>query len=130
MPVLTSDEKLQHLISATLRGGVMVAATLGVIGGAFYLFSRPAPVAFGTFHGAGTPFASPEAMWRLAVAGQGEDANTRGLAIAQLGICCLLLTPILRVAFSIFGFVLERDRAYVAITTIVLLTLMVSIFMH
>lgn len=128
--MLNPDEKLQHLISHTLRGGVLVAATFGVIGGAFYLLSGPPPVAFGVFHGASTPFASPAEMLRLALAGRGEDPNTRGLAIVQLGICCLLLTPILRVAFSIFGFLLEGDRAYVAITTVVLLTLMVSIFMH
>ncbi|WP_321475847.1 DUF1634 domain-containing protein [uncultured Paludibaculum sp.] len=125
-----TDEKLQHLISATLRGGVLVAASIGLIGGALYLLSSPPVVAFGTFHGAATPFASPSEVLRLALTSQAEDPHARGLAIAQLGILCLLLTPILRVAFSIFGFVLERDRVYVLITTAVLLTLTGSILLH
>lgn len=45
---------------------------------------------------------------RLAFAAHGEGLQARGLAIAQLGILCLLLTPILRVAFSIVGFALGR----------------------
>jgi uncharacterized membrane protein len=42
----------------------------------------------------------------------------------------LLLTPILRVAFSVIGFAMESDRLYVAITCIVLATLMGSLLLH
>jgi uncharacterized membrane protein len=41
----------------------------------------------------------------------------------------LLATPVIRVAFSIIGFAIERDRTYVAITSVVLATLLVSAFL-
>ncbi|MBN9656769.1 MAG: DUF1634 domain-containing protein [Acidobacteria bacterium] len=125
-----SDLKLQQIISATLRGGVIVAASAGLIGGLLYLFSRPPVPMFATFTGSGTPYASPSEVLRLAFAAHGEGLEARGLAIAQLGILSLLLTPILRVAFSIVGFAMERDRTYVLITAAVLVALTGSILLH
>ncbi len=125
-----SDHKLQQIISATLRGGVIMAASAGLIGGVLYLLSNPPVPVFATFLGPGTPYASPSEVLRLAFAEHGEGMQARGLAIAQLGILCLLLTPILRVAFSIVGFALERDRTYVLITTAVLAALTGSILLR
>jgi uncharacterized membrane protein len=50
-------------------------------------------------------------------------------AIAQLGLLILLATPVTRVAESVIGFALERDRLYAAITTAVLMILLTSIFL-
>jgi uncharacterized membrane protein len=61
---------------------------------------------------------------------QTMDTENRGLAIAQVGIICLLLTPIIRVALSIVGFALERDRVYVVITALVLATLTCGMLLH
>lgn len=49
-------------------------------------------------------------------------------AIVQLGLLTLLATPVARVAASVVGFALERDRLYTAITLAVLLILLTSIF--
>ena len=38
----------------------------------------------------------------------------------QLGIVLLIMTPMLRVAFTLVAFVLQRDRVYVAVTSLVL----------
>ena len=43
-----------------------------------------------------------------------------GLAIIQLGVAVLIATPVLRVAFSIIAFAIEKDRMYIVITCIVL----------
>jgi uncharacterized membrane protein len=48
-------------------------------------------------------------------------------AIIQFGLLLLIATPIARVAFSLVGFALERDRTYVVITSIVLAILIYSI---
>jgi uncharacterized membrane protein len=123
------DTKLQRLIGATLRSGVLAASLTGVAGGAIFLALHGAqPVAFHSFAGANTPFASPLQTVHQVLAPMAE--GNRGLAIAQLGILILLLTPIIRVAFSIIGFALENDRLYVAITGIVLATLMASLLLH
>jgi uncharacterized membrane protein len=125
-----SDNKLEVLISITLRSGVLAAGTLGLIGGIFFFASHPQLADFRVFQGAATPFTSPGAILRQAFGLQTETLQLRGLSIVQTGIMLLLMTPVIRVAFSIFGFALEKDRVYVLITSIVLLTLTVSICLH
>ena len=48
------------------------------------------------------------------------------LAIVQLGVVVLLATPILRVAFSILAFLIEKDYLYVVITCIVLAIILIN----
>ena len=45
----------------------------------------------------------------------------------QLGLVLLIATPVARVAFSVVAYALQRDRAYVAITLIVLAVLLFSL---
>ena len=40
----------------------------------------------------------------------------RGRGIIQFGLVLLIATPVARVAFSIWGFLAERDRMYAAFT--------------
>jgi uncharacterized membrane protein len=47
--------------------------------------------------------------------------------LIQLGLLLLIATPIARVAFSMVGFALERDRMYVVFTLIVLAVLLYSL---
>jgi uncharacterized membrane protein len=109
-----NDTKLQRLIGATLRSGVIAASLTGILGGAIFLAAHSGQqVAFHSFEGANTAYASPRQIVRL-----------------QLGIMILLLTPIIRVAFSVLGFAMENDRLYVAITCVVLATLMGSLLLH
>ena len=49
------------------------------------------------------------------------------LAVIQLGLLLLILTPVARVAFSLVGFALERDGTYVTLTFIVLAILIYSL---
>jgi uncharacterized membrane protein len=124
-----NDTKLQRLIGATLRSGVIAASLTGILGGAIFLAAHSGQqVAFHSFEGANTAYASPRQIVRLALSPIGHA--DWGLAIAQLGIMILLLTPIIRVAFSVLGFAMENDRLYVAITCVVLATLMGSLLLH
>jgi len=50
----------------------------------------------------------------------------RGQAVVAVGLLMLIVTPIMRVAVSIIGFALQRDRAFVLITSAVLAILIVS----
>ena len=52
--------------------------------------------------------------------------NGSGQAIVMAGLLLLIATPIARVALSIVAFIIERDRLYTAITTAVLLILLVG----
>ena len=50
----------------------------------------------------------------------------RGQAVEMLGLLLLIATPILRVAVSLLGFALQRDRAYTVICAAVLVVLLIS----
>jgi uncharacterized membrane protein len=52
----------------------------------------------------------------------------RGQSIVMLGVLMLIATPVVRVAASVALFAAERDRVYVAITSVVLLLLALSFF--
>jgi uncharacterized membrane protein len=52
----------------------------------------------------------------------------RPIGLAQAGLLVLIATPVMRVAASVVGFVLEGDRLYAGITLIVLAVLLTSLF--
>jgi uncharacterized membrane protein len=126
----TADEKLQLLISLTLRVGVLSASAFGLAGGLLFFASHPQNADFNVFRGASMPFSTPGAIFRQAFQTPGEPLSLRGLSIVQVGILLLLATPVIRVVFSVVGFALERDRVYVLITVLVLLVLSLSICLH
>jgi uncharacterized membrane protein len=128
--VLLAETKLQRLIGTTLRTGVLAASATGVVGGLIFLSDHwRQQVSFHVFEGAVSPYASPRQMLRQGVAWHSADHASQGLAITQLGILLLMLTPIIRVAFSVVGFAMERDPIYVAITSTVLAILMGSLLL-
>ncbi len=58
------------------------------------------------------------------VSGTVSDARSlSGRGLIQLGVLLLIATPIARVAFSVGGFVRQRDWMYVGIAAIVLMLL-------
>jgi uncharacterized membrane protein len=48
-------------------------------------------------------------------------------AIVQLGLVLLIATPVARVAMSLVAFILQRDRVYIVVTSIVLALLIYSL---
>lgn len=53
-------------------------------------------------------------------------AQLKPYAVLMFGIFLLILTPVLRVVVSIYAFAKERDHLYTAITSIVLVILVVA----
>ncbi len=116
-----SDKQLDDVIGIILRAGVLLAALVVAAGGIFYLwhygFSEPG---YRLFHG--------EPTYLSTVAGIIRDASAfRARGIIQLGLLLLIATPVVRVAFSIIGFTLQRDWVYVMVTMIVLALLLYSL---
>ena len=113
-----SDQAVQQAIGGLLRVGVVVAAVVTCLGGALLLLQHGGdPVAHRTFIGEPAALESIVGIVRGAMALNGD-------AIAQLGILLLIATPVARVAFTLVAFVLQRDRTYVVITSIVLTLLL------
>jgi uncharacterized membrane protein len=115
------DERLERIISIVLRTGVILAAAIVFLGGACYLVRHGNELAdYHVIRGASEEYRSVRAIIHAM-----GPSNCR--AIIQFGLLLLIATPIARVAFSLVGFALERDRTYVVITSVVLAVLIYSI---
>jgi uncharacterized membrane protein len=116
------DIDMQVVIGWILRVGVTLSMLTVFIGGAIYL-SR---------HGHSTPdyheFKRVPYFIHNTSGIINAVFNFKGQAIIQLGILLLIITPIIRVAFSVIGFIIEKDYLYTVITLIVLLIILISMF--
>jgi uncharacterized membrane protein len=114
------DEKIEIVVGNLLRAGVMLSASVVIIGAVFYLIRYGhSPMEFRVFRGEPADLRSIRGILHAAF-------TLRGRGIIQLGLLLLIATPVARVAFSIFGFAKERDSMYVLFTTIVFLILLYS----
>ncbi|HEY9256979.1 DUF1634 domain-containing protein [Chitinophaga sp.] len=108
------DKDIQQLIGKQLRVGVVVSSIIVFIGGVIYLsrhgHEQPS---YRDFIGVRDGLADLPGIW------QGVLEN-RGMNIIQLGVVLLIATPIIRIAFSVIAFLIEKDYLYVVITLIVL----------
>ena len=116
------DEHALELVIGKLLRVCVIATTLVVIAGALLYLpgALHEHVAYHTFRGEPAAFRSVLGILRLALTGDGR-------AIIEAGMLLLVLTPILRVAFSAVAFLYERDHLYVALTLIVLGLLLFSL---
>jgi len=114
------DDALERVVGRLLQGGVMLAASVTVIGGILYLVRRgTAPVDVRTL-------ASSASVVMLRDIGRGIRAG-RGDAVVLVGLLILVATPVARVALLVVAFLAERDWMYVAVSTVVLAVLLASL---
>ncbi|HET6796747.1 MAG TPA: DUF1634 domain-containing protein [Gemmatimonadales bacterium] len=125
---MESDDRLgrrvELIISRVLRTGVMASLVLIVVGTLLTFLHHPGYAS------------SPSDLARLTQPGAAVPHTLRGVAtgvlalrgqsIVAAGLLLLMLTPVIRVAVSIVAFMVQRDRVYVAITSVVLLLLLLS----
>jgi uncharacterized membrane protein len=109
------DWDIQQLIGNMLRFGVKLSAVVASMGGIIYLFAsgtEKAP-AYAVYTGEPAMFRSISAVIKGALLFNSSS-------IMQLGVLLLIATPLARVLFSFFAFLLEKDYLYTVITFIVL----------
>ena len=112
-------DELRLVVAQVLTVGIVVSASLLLVG-----FVAGLLVGWG-----GSLLGRPHITAQLTNFGElpaGLGA-LRPVAIGQLGLIALVLTPVTRVAASIVIFAVEHDRLYVVITTVVLLVLLASL---
>ena len=116
-PIRYGGQPMELWISRVLLGGVILSATIILAGLVLYLAK-------------GTGGESLKGLVDQRKTAADFGAILRGIgradgkSLIQLGLLTLILTPISRVAMSLFFFLRERDRVFVAITTVVLLVLL------
>jgi uncharacterized membrane protein len=117
-PSPLSDHAVEQFVGRLLQLGVLVAAVMVLFGSALLLVQQGGtPVAYSAFHG------EPDGLRSIAGIIRGVLAM-RSESIVQFGLLLLIATPVARVAFTLVAFILQRDRTYVIITTIVLALLL------
>ena len=118
---------LELLLSYLLRSGVILSIALALLGTCLTFVHHP------DYATTTRPLQEIPAVAKdfphtvgetLAAIGEG-----RGHGFILLGLLVLLITPVLRVAASVFSFAWQKDWRFVAITLTVLIILIVSFFL-
>jgi uncharacterized membrane protein len=117
-----TDEQVDRAIGVLLRVGVTLAAIV-VFAASVWLHAGSSTNVdvFRAFHGEPDELRSPTAVVGGAIHGHAA-------AWVQLGLLLLIATPVVRVAYSVVAFALQRDRTYVVITLIVLAVLLYGLW--
>jgi len=116
-PIRYGSRPMELWISRVLLGGVVLAAAIILAGLALFLVKGTAGESLSDLvdqQKAAVDFGS-------ILRGIG---GADGKSLIQLGLFVLILTPISRVAMSLFFFLRERDRVFVAMTAVVLCILL------
>jgi uncharacterized membrane protein len=116
------DRDIEYYMGMLLITGVITASIVVLIGAVIYLFQNP--YLTDNYH----KFAGePERLRNLRQILAGA-IHFRGRALIQLGLVLLIATPVARVIFAVIGFTIEKDKMYTAVSLLVLLILLISIF--
>jgi len=116
-----SDRRMEGIIGNLLRTGVILSAAVVLFGGVIYLTRHHSQHPdYQLFHGELPDYTSIRGILHSAY-------GLHGQGFIQLGLLLLIATPVVRVAFSIWGFAEEHDRMYVIFTVIVLAVLLYSL---
>jgi uncharacterized membrane protein len=121
-PAGWTDERVEAVLGNLLRAGVLLSAFVVFVGGVIYLAHHGwEPADYRTFREPVPELTNPRLIVRSALGG-----GARGLI--QLGLLLLIATPVARVVFSVVAFTRQRDWTYVALTAVVLVILLFSLF--
>lgn len=119
-----NDEKIENAVALILQYGVILAAVVVAIGFGLFLIRHGLNYAtpdYLHFHGEPEKLISFSGIYHSLISG-------RPIAIIEFGLMILVATPIIRVAYSVWGYSMQRDRIYTIISLIVLAVLLISIF--
>jgi uncharacterized membrane protein len=116
-----TDRQVDDIIGNILRTGVTLSALIVLVGGILYLTRHGMELPdYRVFRGESTDLCNIPGIVKDALA-------FRARGVIQLGFLFLIATPIVRVAFTILAFALQRDRTYVIVTLIVFSVLLFSL---
>lgn len=115
------DRHIEQVLAKLLRACVIVAALIVLCGGILFMVHHGGEIPqYGTFRSEPTDLRN--------VTGITADVlSFRSRGVIQLGLLMLMITPVTWIVFLFVGFVRQRDRLYIIVTTIVLSILIYSL---
>jgi uncharacterized membrane protein len=123
-PGAVASGSLECLISALLRGGISISLAVIVAGTTVSFIHHPDYASSAAALARLTrPGMAPHDLREVAAG----IAGFRGQALVMLGLLVLMATPVVRVAASLVVFARSRDRAFVLLTSTVLVLLLLSV---
>ena len=109
-----SDKDIQVVLGTLLRAGVIISMSIVLAGGLIFLIHHNDILTdYKVFKPELAKFSSVISIFKGVLSFQGD-------AIVQFGILMLIFTPVARIVFAIFSFLIERDYLYVGIGIIIL----------
>lgn len=117
-----SEHAVEVAIGNLLRTGVLIAAAVVLAGGLLYLaHHHQETMHYGRFEAQEAQLHSIAGILR-------GTARLDDRSLIQCGLVLLILTPVLRVAFAVVAFAMERDRMYMVVSLTVLGILLYGLF--
>jgi uncharacterized membrane protein len=112
------DRRMEVIMGRLLQVGVLLASFVMIAGGLLYMHA----------HSGETPnyrvFSSePQRLRHFSGVFEGIQTGDPA-ALIQLAVLLLIATPVARVAFALIAFLIERDKLFVVISSIVLAVLL------
>lgn len=112
------DRRMETVMGRLLQVGVLLASFVMVIGGILYMRAH---------HGEMPNYrvfsSEPVRLRHFGGVAQGIKAGDPA-AIIQLAVLLLIATPVARVVFALVAFLLEKDKLFVVISSVVLAVLL------
>ncbi|KQM69371.1 hypothetical protein ASE74_05050 [Pedobacter sp. Leaf216] len=120
---LIQDRDVEKIVGKLLRFGVITASIVVLAGGILFLiqYGTAARPDYHIFKGEENSYITFKGIFM-------GIFTLKPMAIIQFGVLLLIITPIMRIVFSLFAFVIEKDKMYVIITLIVLAIILGSTF--
>jgi uncharacterized membrane protein len=116
------DEQMRNLLGTLLRIGVLTSAAVVIFGGILFFIQHPdETIDFSIFK------SEPARLRNVHIIIM-EALHLKSRSVIQFGLLILIATPVVRVLFSLVGFVIEKDKIYIVITAVVLVILCSSLF--
>lgn len=127
--VFWKERDMELFLGKFLRFGVTLSCAVTLLGGLLYIYQKKGvlpdyrPIADDLpFPGVKEELRSISSIWQGIL-------EFDGASIIQLGVIILIATPVLRVAISAIGFLIEKDYMYVVITLIVLAIILANMLL-
>jgi uncharacterized membrane protein len=119
---MVAIRRMEKLIGVVLLAGVLISAFIVLFGGVLYMWRHGStPVHYRIFRGEPSDLRSLAGIWKDFEEGSGRGA-------IQLGLMLLVGVQVIRVALTGVLFLLNRDKAFVVITFLVLAMLSYALF--